>query len=195
MKLPALERPQQYQGLFVFDFGDWTAVGYTAEEIAVLLESEPYADGKVYRIVRARPDGQLELKGVAATRFQSEAGMLFERATLDAARADFAGLKELAADGGPCRAKLQLADRGEAYGPKRYVTALIYPAEYDEDVARWLLDAEYAGGDTVEGGISPVSNYYETEKVFIERAQLWSHATSSRSAEEVLRTVRQAIQR
>ena len=33
MKLPALKNPELYQGLYVFDFGDHTAVGYTAEQI------------------------------------------------------------------------------------------------------------------------------------------------------------------
>ena len=39
MKLPELSSPARYQGLYVFDFGEWTAVGYTAEEIAALLET------------------------------------------------------------------------------------------------------------------------------------------------------------
>jgi len=59
MRLPELESPEKYGGLYVFDFGEQVAVGYTADEIAVLLESQRYADGKAYRIHRAMPDGTI----------------------------------------------------------------------------------------------------------------------------------------
>lgn len=210
MQLPELTQPDRYRGLYVFDFGDWTAVGYTAEEIALLLESEQYRGGRVYKIVRAAPDGQMDLKGVAPQRFQLESGLFFSRADLAAAEADFAALRALAAEGAPCRAFLQLADRGAAGGTDRgiaaadngrggaaarYVTALIYPAEYEDEVAAWLREAEYLGGDTAEGGPSHVTNYYHDSKVILERAQLWSRATLSRSRDEVLATVRRAVQR
>ncbi|MBM4025140.1 MAG: hypothetical protein FJ280_06975, partial [Planctomycetes bacterium] len=64
MKLPRLEKPDRYQGLYVFDFGDHTGVGFTAEEAAELLESERYKEGKVYKIQRAFPDGRMELRAV-----------------------------------------------------------------------------------------------------------------------------------
>jgi len=47
MKLPKLEKPDKYVGLYVFDFGDHVGVGFAAEEVAELLESEKYRDGKV----------------------------------------------------------------------------------------------------------------------------------------------------
>ena len=50
MKLPELEKPEKYVGLYIFDFGDHVGVGFTAGEVAELLESEKYRDGKVYRI-------------------------------------------------------------------------------------------------------------------------------------------------
>ena len=197
MNLPALDEPQRYRGLYVYDGGAWTAVGYTAEEIAVLLESEEYRGGKVYKIVRAAPDGQMELKGVALTRFQLESGMLFGRSGLESARADFETLRDLGAQrGAPCRAFIHLADRGEVPDVARYVTALIYPAEYEDEIARWLLDANYAGGDLAEGGPSHVSNYYADQSTILQRAQLWSQpAIPSRSPEEVFQTVRRAVQR
>lgn len=197
MKLPQLDDPARYQGLYVFDFGDWTAVGYTAAEVAMLLESEQYRDGKVFRIHRAAPDGQMELRGVSPERFLLESGMFFNRQDLATAREDFARLSELSEQRRPpCRAKLQLADRGPAAEHDRYVTALIYPAEYDDDVARWLLDLDYAGGDTVEGGASHVTNHYEQQLDLVDRTQLWSStSTPSRSHEEVLASVRSAVQR
>ena len=47
MKLPKLENPDRYQGLYVFDFGDHADVGFTVEEVAELLDSERYKEGKV----------------------------------------------------------------------------------------------------------------------------------------------------
>ena len=197
MKLPSVAEPQRYRGLYVFDFGAWVALGYTAEEIAVLLESEAYRDGKVYKIVRAAPDGALELRGVAAGRFQAESGMFFNRQEGALARADFAELRRLAnTQGAPCRAFVHLADLGGAEGTFRYVMALIFPAEYEDEMARWLAAAGFAGGDLAEGGISHVSNYYAADKTILDRQQSWSQpAIPSRSTDEVLRSVRQAVQR
>jgi hypothetical protein len=197
MKVPTLEQPARYRSLYVFDFGEWTAVGYTAEEIAVLLESEAYRAGKVYKIVRATPDGQMELRGVSAARFQLESGMLFNRDNLEAAQADFAKLTRLADNlGVPCRAFVHLADRGPQVEAARYVTALIYPAEYEDEMAHWLDEVRFAGGDLAEGGPSHVSDYYATEKTILQRQQLWSQpAIPSRSADEVLSSVGRAVQR
>ena len=44
MTIPSLEQPERYSGLYVFDFGQWTAVGYTADEVERLLESEAYRE-------------------------------------------------------------------------------------------------------------------------------------------------------
>lgn len=198
--LPAVENPAQYVGLYVVDFGDQTAVGYTVDEVAMLLESERYADAKVYRIVRASPSGEMELKGVSSERFALEAGMFFFRNDQAAAEADFAALCDWAERAAPPgRAFVQLADRGPASGEDggrgRYVTALVYPAELDDAFAQWLLDGAYAGGDWVEGGISAVTNYYDDEKTILAREQLWSAESTARSREEVLESTRKAVQR
>jgi hypothetical protein len=197
MKLPALDHPPSYQGLYVYDFGAWSAVGYTAEEIAVLLEDQDYRGGKVYKIHRAHPNGQMELKGVSSDRFELESGLFFYRDELSTARADFRTLCESAEETAlPCRAFVQLADRREESGSQRYVTALVYPAEYDDDVSQWLLDRNYAGGDTVEGGVSHVTDYYGESHEVIARRQLMSEAfRRSRPAAEVLASVRRAVQR
>jgi hypothetical protein len=197
MHLPALDRPQRYRGLYVFDFGDWSAVGYTAEEIALLLESEQFRTGKVYKIVRVSPEGQMELRGVAATTFQLESGMLFNRDELAAAQADFAALQALAdRQAPPCRCYTHLADRGTHTAVARYVTALIYPGEYEDEMGRWLLDAKYAGGDTVEGGPSHVTNYQHEPRQILARAQFASaSAIPAREREDVYGNVRRAVQR
>jgi hypothetical protein len=197
MKLPALEHPQCYRGLYIYDFGEWVAVGYTAEEIAMLLESEAYRGGKVYKIHRAEPDGYMELRGVPPERFQLESGMFFCRSELEMARADYAELASAAQrHPPPCRAFVHLAERSGVPEFARYVTALIYPAEYEDEVAQWLLSINYMGGQIVEGGISHVSNYYAQQVKILERKQLWGQpAVASRSAEEVFATVREPVQR
>lgn len=40
MKLPPLQDPEKYTGLYIFDFGDHISVGYTADEVAIFLFSE-----------------------------------------------------------------------------------------------------------------------------------------------------------
>ena len=197
MNLPSVEQPDRFRGLYVYDFGEWTAVGYTAEEIAILLESEEYGHGKAYKIHRAGPDGSMELRGVAPERFRLESGMLFYRNTLEPARADFQALQEGAQQvQAPCRAFVHLAERPTTASRARFVTALVYPSEYEDEIGRWLIAVGFEGGDWVEGGASHVSDYYAEEKNIIERQQLWSQtAITSRPAEEVLANVRRAVQR
>ena len=77
MKLPEMKNAEKYKGLYVVDFGDHSGVGFTAEEVAELLESEKFKDIKVYKIYRAYPDGKMELKGVPNSIFELEAGMFF----------------------------------------------------------------------------------------------------------------------
>jgi hypothetical protein len=195
MKLPQLTAPERYRGLYVFDFGGWTAVGYTAEEIAILLESEKYRGGRVYKIHRAFPDGRFELKGVSGERFQFESCVAFNRIDERLAHRDFHALAEAAQrDLPPCRAMLHLAAPADPDAP--YSTMLIYPAEYEEEISAWLTRLNYEGGDTAEGGISHVTNYYEEDREILEQRQLWSDPEQqSRSRDEIYATVRQAVQR
>ena len=194
MRLPKLASPEKYGGLYVFDFGDQVAVGYTADEVAVLLESEEYAEGKVYRIHRAMPDGTMELAGVSREKFQTEDGLFFLRGDLTAARADFDELVERADEAAPpCRMKVHLATL-DATRPA-HVTAAIFPAEFTNGVADWLTRIGFEGGDTVEGGVSQVTDYYGAGPAVIERRQFWPAGSDARSAEEVLAATHLAVQR
>ena len=96
MNLPKLNNTQKYVGLYIFDFGDHTGVGFTAQEVAELLESEKYKDSKVYKIHKAYPDGKLELKGIRPEIFQLEIGMFFYASDEDTANSDFKKLTDLA---------------------------------------------------------------------------------------------------
>jgi hypothetical protein len=193
MRLPKLEKPDRYQGLYVFDFGDHAGVGFTAEEVAELLESERYRDAKVYKIYRAFPDGRLELKGVPAQKFQIEAGMFFYSEDGETAKGDFKRLTDLAIRSTPpCRAKVHLVQ----YEDDRFAVAMIYPAEYDDEVSRWLLSGAYRTAGEVEGGVGVVERYYQEKPKILDRHQLFGAGeVVSRTGEELLSCVQQAVQR
>ncbi|HON90202.1 MAG TPA: hypothetical protein PK373_05795 [Sedimentisphaerales bacterium] len=193
MKLPKLEKPDRYQGLYVFDFGDHVGVGFTAEEVAELLESERYGQGKVYKIHRAYPDGRLELKGVPAERFQLETGMFFYAKDEITARDDFRRLVSLAVRTmPPCRAKVHLAQ----YAKDRCAVALIYPAEYDDEISTWLLEGGYRTSGPAEGGIGAVERYYQENPTILDRHQLFGARDDlHRTGEELLGAVALAVQR
>ena len=193
MKLPKLQNSEKYVGLYVFDFGDNTGVGFTAEEVAELLESEKYKNGKVYKIHRACPDGKLELKGVPTQVFRLETGMFFYSKELEAAKQDFKELVNLAVKAAPpCRAKVHLVK----YNDNKFVTAIIYPAEYDDEISSWLLDGDYKTGGAAEGSIEAVQRYYNAKPQILERHQLFGQITlTNRTGEELLAGVKSAIQR
>lgn len=193
MKLPELQKPEKYVGLYIFDFGDHAGVGFTAEEVAELLESEKYKNGKVYKIHRAYPDGRLEIKGVPAQTFQLEAGMFFYSSALETARDDFKTLVNLAVKTAPpCRAKVHLAK----YSDDKFAVALIYPAEYDDEVSLWLLDGQYKTSGAAEGGIEAVQRYYDYKPEILDRHQLFGKSESiSRTGQELLAGLKLAVQR
>ena len=182
MKLPHVKEANRYVGLYVVDFRDHCGVGFTADEVAELLESERFGDVKVYRIYRAQPDGTMELKGVRRETFQLEAGMFFYAGDEKTARADFQRLLGCAdTQAVPARAKVHLACQGEGY-----VTALIYPAEFDDAFTRWLLDGNYRTAGQVEGGTGASGRYYQAGWDILERRQLWPASSMERLGGEAL---------
>ncbi len=193
MKLPELKKPEKYVGLYIFDFGDNVGVGFTAEEVGELLESEKYHHGKVYKIHRAYPDGRIELKGVPAETFQLEAGMFFYSDDLKTARQNFKNMVNLAVKlSPPCRAKVHLAK----YTDDGFVVALIYPAEYDDEISSWLLKGDYAAQGAANGGVGAVQNYYDSEAEILDRHQLLGTSESiSRTGQELYASLKLAVQR
>jgi hypothetical protein len=193
MKLPKLEKPDRYQGLYVFDFGDHVGVGFTAEEVAELLDSERYKEGKVYKIYRAYPDGRLELRAVPAAKFQLESGIFFYSDDEQTARDDFKRVADLAVrTAPPCRAKVQLAK----YADGKFAVALIYPAEYEEEVSSWLLAGNYRTAGAAEGGAGAVERFYRDEPEILDRHQFFGADESiSRTGAELLAAVPRAVQR
>ena len=193
MKLLKLQKPDKYVGLYVFDFGEHTGVGFTAQEVAELLESEKYKDGKVYKIHKAYPDGSLEIKGIRTEIFQLEAGMFFYSGDFETAKKDFKELVNLVVKNAPpCRAKVHLAK----YNDDKFTVAIIYPAEYDDEVSQWLLDGEYKTAGAAEGGIEAVQRYYDYKPQILDRHQLFGKsAFESRTGQELLAAVKLAVQR
>ncbi len=169
MNLPEVKNADKYTGLFVVDFGDHCGVGFVAEEVAELLESEQFTEVQIYQVHRANPDGTMELKGVNKETFQLEAGMFFYAADADTAQDDYQKLlawsgKQLP----PARCKIQLSSTDNVH-----LVALIYPAEFDNAFSQWLLDGNYRTAGQIEGGTSAVQRYYDTEPVVLDRKQLW----------------------
>jgi hypothetical protein len=193
MKLPELQNSEKYVGLYVFDFGEHTGVGFTAQEVAELLESEKYKDCKVYKIHKAYPDGKLELKGVRAETFQLEAGMFFYSSDIETARRDFKGLVNLAVKAAPpCRAKVHLAK----YSDDKFTVSIIYPAEHDDEISSWLLDGDYKTSGAAEGGVGAVQRYYDYKPEILDRHQLFGESEfESRTGEELLASIKSAVQR
>ena len=193
MKLPKLQKPDSYVGLYIVDFGDNTGVGFTAQEVAELFESERYKDCKAYKIHRAYPDGKLELKGVRRDIFQLEAGMFFFSADSETALDDYKRLVKLGIETNlPCKAKVQLAQ----YNDDKFAVAFVYPAEYDDEISGWLLENEYKTSGAAEGGISAVTRYYDAKPEILERHQLWGRSSvESRTGEELLASTKIAVQR
>lgn len=193
MQLPKLENPGKYAGLYVFDFGDQAGVGFTAQEVAELFESEKYKGCKAYKVHKAYPDGRLELTGVDARNFQLEMGMFFYSTDLAKGRGNFDRLVKLAVEKTYlCRAKVHLAK----YAEDKFVTAVIYPAEYNDEISGWLLDGGYKTEGPAEGGLEALQRYYDQRPQILDSHQLFGKQKQiSRTGAELLEHLKLAVQR
>ena len=193
MQLPELQKPDKYVGLYVVDFGDHSGVGFTAQEVAELLESEKFKHCKVYKIHNAYPDGKMELKGIPSQTFQLETGMFFYSPDEQTAKGDFKRLIHLAVKSAPpCQAKVHLAK----YNDEKYAAAIIYPAEYDDEISSWLLAGQYKTTGSAEGGISMVQGYYDAKPEILDRHQLFGKSEwANRTGEKLLASTKLAVQR
>jgi len=193
MNLPKLEKPQQYIGLYTIDFGDHSGTGFTADEVAELLESEKYRAVKVYKIYRANPDGTMEIKGVPNNTFQLESGLFFYTADMESSQRGYQELVRLAVTHQPpCRAKVHLAHWDDG----QYVLGLIYPAEYEEEISAWLIQGQFKADGLAEGGVGVVQQYYDRSPEILERHQLFGQGQfESRTGDQLLVCLKQAVQR
>jgi hypothetical protein len=82
------------------------------------------------------------------------------------------------------------------YGDDRYVVALIYPAEYNDELSSWLLKSRYRTSGAVQGGIEVVTRYYDDKPEILDRHQLFAEPqTASRTGRELLAGLKMAVQR
>jgi hypothetical protein len=193
MQLPEIKNTQKYVGLYVVDFGDATSVGFTADEVAELFESEKFKDIKAYKIHNAKPDGTMELRGVTAQMFQLESGMFFAAYDLDMATADYKKLVSLAVScTPPGRAKVHLAKRAD----DDYVVAIVYPAEYSDEFSSWLLEGNFKTLGQAHGGTGAVQNYYAENLEILERHQLFGQSEfDNKTGDSLLVSAKIAVQR
>ncbi len=195
MRLPRIDTSKDYSGLYVVDFGDQVGIGYTIEEVRMLLEEERYQTVHVYKVHNMRPDGTVELKAVSPTRFAVESAFAFCSREMERARSDFEQLRQLGeTDPLPCKARLLFGQL--SYNPQfSYVAAIVYPAEYEDEMSQWLLKHDVQAGETVDHGISHAQNIEQNLQVR-DHAQLPAEAwRQSRSREQLLRAVGDGVQR
>jgi len=194
LKLPKLDDPKCYEGLYIFDFGQAVSVGYTAAEIDILLQEDRYRSGKVYRIYRAHDDGRLEIVGVDKDVACRQSGMVFRFDTIRSARQAFDRLRQVARQANPpCDCQVQLARYGDLHLP--YCVAMIYPAQFEDQVGRWMLEIDFRAGQQVQGGAAVIAIYRLTAKVQDSFELTGPVDRISRSKQQVLESVNLPVQR
>lgn len=194
MDLPRLSEPARYVGLYVADFGERVAVGYTAREIQYLLEPDAHPNAKIFKILRAHDDGSLDLRGVLHPDFAAREAMLFIRRDPAAARADADALRALAEQTPPPVAcVLELADLAD---PVEHAAALLYPADASPEVGMWLNAVAFTGGDRAEGGPSAFAAYEQRKSAVLSTRTLFPPPTrASRDRDAVLAATHNPLQR
>jgi hypothetical protein len=194
-KLPALSDPVRYAGLYIFDFGDHVSVGYTAEEIEYLLADPKYADGAVYKIYRAHPDGTLEIRSIEPLAWGSWTGMVFRFANRKSANEGFEHFKKISSNIQPPEDfEIILVElKGEDWP---FAIVMRYKQEFEDELARWMIEIDYALGHDVEGGRSSVDEVLKIgTEVLREQIGAVNDFRRSRSRAEVQESVDRDIQR
>ncbi len=195
MRIPPLKSPERYVGLFVFDFGDHTSVGYTVEEIAILRRQPKYANGVAYSVQAADESGRMELCGLSAERLCTEEGLIHGYKETDAARLSYDCLQDLAEDHPlPARVRLELAEYHAHRAP--HVVVLMYPAYAAGLIGDWLRRSGFDGGDVVTAGASEIASYRASNSLRIASCELPGRIDyTPRDEAEVLADVHLPVQR
>jgi hypothetical protein len=120
-------------------------------------------------------------------------GMFFYSGDLTSASSDYKNLVKIAVKTAPpAKAKVQLAK----YNDQKYVVAMIFPAEYNDEFSSWLLDNDYKSSGEAVGGIGIVGEYYSDKPEVLQTHQLMGESSyESRTGEELLMATRVAVQR
>ena len=82
------------------------------------------------------------------------------------------------------------------YDNDKFAVALIYPAEYNDEVSSWLLAGKYKTAGAAEGGTTAVQKYYDAKPEILDRHQFFGQSeTISRTGSELLSSLKLAVQR
>jgi len=195
MRLPPLSDPHRYAGLFVYDFGDHVSIGYTANEIRMLRETQRFRDGTAYEVYRVDECGAMELRGAGDERLAAIEAVCFQRHEGAAARRDYDGIRR-AADRDPvaARVELQLA-RVYDFDPPD-VTAVLYPVAASVVVSTWLQTHAAGLGDEIMAGEDAYIRFTQSSGMRVDSCQLAARLDyTDRPAEEVFANVDLACQR
>ena len=193
-KLPLLSDPVKYTGLYIFDFGEKVAVGYTAEEIEFLLAEEKYAKGTVYRIYRASSDGTLEIRGVNPLTWNASTGVIFWF-TKELSAADAYDRLKTLAQKFPPPGQFELFLLHKIANQYPYALVIRYSQELDDAIASWLLKIQYNSGDHVEGGAKLITQTIANSTQLYREEFNADDFRKSRTRRQVLDTVNLPIQR
>lgn len=195
LTLPPIPNAARYAGLYIFDFGEHVAVGYTAAEIAFLRAHPEFAGGTAYEIYRADADGRIELRGARDDRLHAREAFCFLRADASAANDDYLSLKRNAeANPPPCSIELQLSKLYSGEFP--YVTALLHAAAHADAVAGWLSAGGFMGGDQIQVGVHALAWLQQSGGVRLASCQPAAlQVLADRTPEEILLAIHEPIQR
>lgn len=195
MKLPPLRHPETYAGLYLLDLGDRVCVGYTAEEVALLLSSERCRSAAAYLIHRVDDAGNVELAGVSAGDVVRRDILIFAFDSPDAALAEFSRLRRLAGETpAPCPCSLELADFAEVEPP--HVISLTYMQAASGHLSAWLGRIGFHAGDRVFGGPRLLATYQAASPSPVAQCLLATAIEhQSRKLDELLAALDQPIQR
>jgi hypothetical protein len=182
-------------GLFVYDFGDHVSVGYTAEEINVLLASPEHSGGTAYRIHRVDEAARIELEAMPTGRIDRPEAMAFASAQRSVAQGDFETLRTAGeATPLPCPVELTMARLNDPHLP--FAVMLSYPAYASSLLSKWLLDISFSGGEDATGGVGALERFQAASTGTILHCELpVDPGFVSRSVKDVLATTDQPVQR
>jgi hypothetical protein len=145
------ESPIHLVGLYAYDFGPRTSIGYTADEVVLLSQHPEHIGGTILRVQSVDTEGRCALRGVTSIDLSAESAMLFGHGESGAARETYDALVIAAKDDPPsCPVTIEL---GELTGDDAtFGVMLIYRAHSEHMVSCWLTGRSVTCGDRVVGG-------------------------------------------
>lgn len=195
MKLPPLRHPERYAGLYLLDLGDRVCVGYTAEEVAVLLSTSQCRSADAYLIHRVDERGNVELAGMSADDIVRRDMLIFAFDAPQPARQAFSQLRQLAAESpAPCACAVELCDFDDFQPP--HVLSLTFMQSASGRLSAWLEQVEFNPADRVFGGPRILAQYQAAAPQPIAQCLLTTTVDyASRDVDELLAALDQPLQR